>query len=101
VAGAKVQAMTVLDLLTKPELVKAAWDYFNNVQTKDVKYIPFIKKDTPPATFLNANTLAKYRDEMKKYYYDPTKYKTYLDQLGITYPTVRTADTPKPKQQEQ
>ena len=98
VAGAKVQAMTVLDLLTKPELVKAAWDYFNNVQTKDVKYIPFIKKDTPPATFLNKTILDKYREEMKKYYYDPTKYPTYLDQLGIKYPTVRT--TPSSQQQE-
>jgi len=26
---------------------------------------------------------------MKKYYYDPTKYKTYLEQLGITYPTIK------------
>ena len=26
---------------------------------------------------------------MKKYYYDPTKYKAYLEQLGIEYPTVR------------
>jgi aminobenzoyl-glutamate utilization protein B len=26
---------------------------------------------------------------LKKYYYDATKYKTYLDQLGIKYPTVR------------
>jgi aminobenzoyl-glutamate utilization protein B len=26
---------------------------------------------------------------MKKYYYDPSRYKTYLDQLGIKYPTVR------------
>jgi aminobenzoyl-glutamate utilization protein B len=33
--------------------------------------------------------MAKYRPEMKKYYYDPSKYKTYLEQLGITYPTVR------------
>jgi len=87
VAGAKVQAMTVLDLMTKPDLVKGAWDYFNNVQTKDVKYIPFIKKDTPPAIHLNKTILDKYREEMKKYYYDPTKYKTYLDQLGIKYPT--------------
>ena len=31
-----------------------------------------------------------YRPEMKKFYYDPTKYKTYLEQLGIKYPTVRT-----------
>jgi aminobenzoyl-glutamate utilization protein B len=30
---------------------------------------------------------------MKKYYYDPTKYKTYLEQLGIKYPTVRTSTT--------
>ena len=35
IAGAKVQAMTILDILTHPELVQAAWDYFNNVQTKD------------------------------------------------------------------
>jgi aminobenzoyl-glutamate utilization protein B len=90
VAGAKVQAMTVLDLLTKPEIIKNAWDYFNNVQTKDVKYVPFIKKDTPPATFLNTETLARYREQMKKFYYDPTKYKTYLEQLGIQYPTVKT-----------
>ena len=79
----------VLDLLTKPELVKAAWDYYNNVQMKDVKYVPFIAKDTPPATHLNKAILEKYREQMKKYYYDPTKYKTYLDQLGIKYPTVR------------
>ena len=45
VAGAKVQAMTVLDLMTRPELVSQAWDYFKNVQTKDQKYIPFITKD--------------------------------------------------------
>jgi aminobenzoyl-glutamate utilization protein B len=33
--------------------------------------------------------MRKYRDEMKKYYYDPSKYDTYLDQLGITYPTIK------------
>jgi len=89
VAGAKAQAMTVLDLLTKPELVKQAWAYFNDVQTKDVKYIPFITKDTPAPTHLNQAILGKYREEMRKYYYDPTKFKTYLEQLGITYPTLR------------
>jgi aminobenzoyl-glutamate utilization protein B len=31
----------------------------------------------------------KYRPEMKKFYYDPVKYDTYLEQLGIKYPTVR------------
>ena len=52
--------------------------------------MPFLKSDTPPPTHLNENILAKYREQMKKFYYDPTKYGTYLEQLGIKYPTVRT-----------
>ncbi len=90
-AGAKVQAMTILDLMMKPELVEQAWDYFRNVQTKNVKYTPLIRPDDKPAIWLNENTMARYRTEMKKYYYDPAKYKTYLEQLGIKYPTVRDA----------
>jgi aminobenzoyl-glutamate utilization protein B len=88
-AGAKVQAMTLLDILLRPEVVEQAWDYFRNVQTKTRKYTPFITADDPPATWLNRAILDKYRPEMKKYYYDPTKYKTYLEQLGIRYPTLR------------
>jgi aminobenzoyl-glutamate utilization protein B len=87
--GAKVQAMTVLDLVTRPELVTQAWDYFKNVQTAKTKYTPLIRPEDKPAIWLNEQTMAKYRPEMKKYYYDPTKYKTYLEQLGIKYPTVR------------
>jgi aminobenzoyl-glutamate utilization protein B len=96
VAGAKVQAMTMLDLVTKPELVKQAWEYFNTVQTKEQKYVPFIDQATTPPTHLNKAILDKYRPEMKKYYYDPSKYPTYLDQLGIKYPTVRTTPTQQP-----
>jgi aminobenzoyl-glutamate utilization protein B len=87
--GAKVQAMTVLDIVMRPELVTQAWDYFNNVQTKERKYTPLMRPEDKPAIWLNEATMAKYRPEMKKYYYDPTKYKTYLEQLGIKYPTVR------------
>jgi aminobenzoyl-glutamate utilization protein B len=92
-AGAKVQALTVLDLVVRPELVKDAWEYFKNVQTKDTKYIPLMRPEDKPAIWLNEQTMAKYRPEMQKYYYDPTKYKTYLEQLGIKYPTVRAAQT--------
>src|SRR5262245_7403998 len=88
-AGAKVQAMTMIDLLTKPALVQSAWDYFRNVQTKETKYEPLIRAEDRPAIELNKPTMDKYREQMKKYYYDPTKYKTYLEQLGITYPTVK------------
>jgi aminobenzoyl-glutamate utilization protein B len=64
IAGAKVQAMTVT-------------------------YTPLIRPQDTPAIRLNEETMAKYRPELKKHYYDPTKYKTYLDQLGIKYRTVR------------
>jgi aminobenzoyl-glutamate utilization protein B len=89
IAGAKVQAMTMLDILTKPELVKNSWDYFNNVQTKETKYTTFLRPDDKPAIWLNEKTMALYREQLKKYYYDPSKYNTYLEQLGIKYPTVR------------
>jgi aminobenzoyl-glutamate utilization protein B len=89
VAGAKVQALTLLDILLTPKVVTDAWDYFRNVQTKETKYTPFIGPNDQPAIWLNADIMAKYRPEMRKYYYDPSKYKSYLEQLGIKYPTVR------------
>jgi aminobenzoyl-glutamate utilization protein B len=88
-AGAKVQAMTVLDLILRPELVSQAWAYFKTVQNKERQYAPLIRPTDEPAVWLNEETMSKYRPEMRKYYYDPTKYKTYLEQLGIKYPTVR------------
>lgn len=89
VAGAKVQAMTMLDILTTPAIVTDAWSYFRNVQTKDVTYQPFIRPQDQPPIWLNADIMARFRDEQRKYYYDPTKFSSYLEQLGITYPTVR------------
>jgi aminobenzoyl-glutamate utilization protein B len=88
-AGAKVQAMTALDFMLKPELLKQAWDYFNNVQTKEIKYQPLINPSDQPAIELNKEKMEQFAPLMNKYHYDPTKYKTYLEQLGIQYPTVR------------
>ena len=88
-AGAKVQAMTVLDLVLKPVLVDQAWDYFKNVQTKTIKYEPLIRPEDKPAIEMNKAIMEKYRPALKKFYYDPSRYKTYLEQLGITYPTVK------------
>ncbi|HXH07055.1 MAG TPA: amidohydrolase [Vicinamibacterales bacterium] len=88
-AGAKVLAMTLLDLLLRPDLVEQAWEYFRNVQTKDMKYAPLIRPEDRPAVELNRDVMERYRPAMRKFYYDPTRYRTYLEQLGIAYPTVR------------
>jgi len=95
-AGAKVQALTLLDILLTPKVVADAWDYFNNVQTKTVKYTPFIRPSDQPPIWLNADIMAKYKPQLQKFYYDPKKYNTYLEQLGIEYPTVRPIES-KPK----
>jgi aminobenzoyl-glutamate utilization protein B len=89
VAGAKVQAMTILDIVSKPEVVTAAWDYFKNVQSATTKYTPLIRPQDSPAIELNKPTMDKYKPELKKFYYDPSRYKSYLEQLNITYPTVK------------
>ena len=90
VAGAKAQAMTMLDLLLHPDLVDKSWDYFRNVQTKTVKYQSFIRDGDKPAIWLNEKIMEQYRPRMKTMYYDPSKYDNYLEQLGIKYPTVKT-----------
>ena len=88
-AGAKVQALTALDFLVRPELVTQAWDYFRNVQTKDIHYESFLAPTDQPAIQFNKEKMEKFLPGLKEFYYNPSKYKTYLEQLGIKYPTVR------------
>jgi aminobenzoyl-glutamate utilization protein B len=85
-AGAKVIAATMLDLLQNDELRDQARRYFREEQLAGDEYVPFISKDDPPATEKNAEIMNSYRDRMREYYYDPTRYATYLEQLGIDYP---------------
>ena len=89
VAGAKAVAMTVLDLMTTPELVKAAKDDFDNVQTKDQKYVSMLSPQDKPAIHRNDELMDRMRPKMEPFYYDSKKYDTYLDQLGIKYPQMK------------
>lgn len=88
-AGAKAEAMTILDFLLQPELVDQAWDYFNNVQTKEETYKPMITADDAPPIYLNEGIMKQFRPQLEKFYYDETKYDSYLEQLGVTYPTIK------------
>jgi aminobenzoyl-glutamate utilization protein B len=87
-AGAKVIALTALDLLLDPALVKSAGDYFRNVQTKDVQYKPLLRPEDKPALWINRKIMGEHREQMRKFYYDASKYDTYLEQLGVKYPAL-------------
>ena len=84
--------MTMLDLLMRPRAGRAGVDYFKDVQTKDAKYEPLLRPAGQAGDLVEQGTMDKYRPEMKKFYYDPTRYKTYLEQLGIKYPTRADGD---------
>ena len=88
VVGAEALAMTILDLVTTPSLVAEAKDYFQNVQLKDQKYDPVLTDTDMPGIHLNEDIMARMRPKMEPYYYDPSKYDTYLEQLGIAYPNL-------------
>ena len=91
-AGAKVVAMTVIDFLAQPSLVQQAKDYFNNVQTKETRYQPMITEKDPPPIYLNKGIMETYRPALESFYYDESKYDTYLEQLNISYPELKKSE---------
>ena len=88
-AGAKAEALTIFDMLIKPEIIEKAWKYYKEEQTKDTKYVPLISATDKPAIHLNKEIMEEFKPQLKKFYFDPTKYKTYMEQLGIAYPTLK------------
>jgi len=86
VAGGKVVVMTVLDLLGTPALRDSAQAYFRNVQTRDQKYVSFLRDGDQPPIEMNADRMARFKEALRANYYDPARFRTYLEQLGIPYP---------------
>ncbi len=87
-AGAKAQALTALDLLLSADLLSAAKQYFAE-QTKTVQWKSLIPEGTQPPIDLNREKMDRFRPQLQKLRYDPSKFKSYLEQLGIDYPTLR------------
>ena len=87
-AGARVVAMTLMDLFLNAELLPAVQEYFAE-QTAEHQYTPLVGPDDPPAIHLNEDRQGAFREAMRPFHYDPERYDTYLEQLGVEYPTVR------------
>lgn len=92
IAGAKVEAMTILDFILEPTLVDDAWKYFREEQGMKMEYVPMVGEEDKPAIELNTEIMETYRPMLEAYYYDEKKFDSYLEQLGVHYPTVRTIE---------
>ena len=53
-----------------------------------MKYQPLLRPEDKPALELNRDIMERYRPEMRRFHYDPRRYRTYLEQLGVRYPTL-------------
>jgi aminobenzoyl-glutamate utilization protein B len=88
--GARVIARTAITLVNEPEVVDEAWSYHREVTTANRQWQSLIPEGTAPPIHLNAEKMERFRPMLEALRYDPSRYDTYLEQLGIEYPTVRT-----------
>src|SRR5215475_10415244 len=71
VAGAKVLAASVIDLLTSPELLQKARAEFE-VDAKKTPYFSLLPPDAKPDLDLNRGEMEKYRADLRKHYLGKT-----------------------------
>jgi aminobenzoyl-glutamate utilization protein B len=88
-AGAQVIAMTAIEVVKDADLVAEAWRYHREVQTAEHQWVSLIPEGVEAPIFLNEERMARFRPLLEQLKYDPSRYATYLEQLGITYPTIR------------
>jgi len=69
VAGAKVLAMSVLDLIASPELLARIKEQFQQ-DVRDTKYTSLLPAEAKPPLDLNLETMERFRAEMRKHYLD-------------------------------
>jgi aminobenzoyl-glutamate utilization protein B len=67
--------------------LERAREYFAE-QTKDIQWQSLIPADVAPPAHFNAEKMERVAPELEKLRYDPSRYATYMEQLGIEYPTI-------------
>ena len=71
VAGAKVLAASLLELLTSAALVAKAKEQFRE-DTRDTPYFSFLPAEAKPPLELNREMMERFRPEMRKHYLNKT-----------------------------
>lgn len=87
--AARAIAMTAVEIFNEPRHVEEMWRHFHEVQTAGVEWISLTPEGAPPPIHLNRDEMERFRPQLEKLRYDPSRFATYLEQLGVEYPTVR------------
>ncbi|MBI4192556.1 MAG: amidohydrolase [Betaproteobacteria bacterium] len=73
VAAAKALAGSSIDLMTTPQLVVKAKDWFQReLAAMGIQYEPLLPAETKPPLHLNVEEMVKYREQMKEHYVNAT-----------------------------
>ena len=67
-------------------MLTAAKTISTPIEKKYDQYDPMLSASDVPAIHRNDELMAKMRPAMERFYYNPAKFGSYLDQLGIKYP---------------
>ncbi len=57
-----------------------------------------VSAEDSPATYLNKEIMDTYKPILAPFYYNEKKYDSYLQQLGISYPTLREDQKPNARE---
>lgn len=85
-AAAKVIVATALELMTDPPTVSAIKADFQAQLARYPKWKSMIPPDAVPPIELNTAEMAKYREQLAPFEYNPDGKQTYLEFLKVNYP---------------
>lgn len=91
-AATKVLVASYIDLATKPERLAAIKQGFAASTPKYPAWKSLISPDAKPPIHLNKREMARYRDKLKPFEYDPNSKQSYLEMLKLPYPPAPVAD---------
>ena len=69
--------------------------YHDSLWMTRAEWQSLVPEGTQVPIELNQEKMARFRPKLEKLYSNPKKYRTYLDQLGIHYPTVQQSPASK------
>lgn len=90
-AATKVLVASYIDLATKPERLGAIKQDFAAQLAKHPAWKSLIPPDARPPIHLNKIEMARYRDRLKPFEYDPNSRQGYLEMLKLSYPPAEVA----------